>query len=77
MEKVNLDFSSWEVKNCRESMHESKYKECLKITVRSFHIKCVSGNLKDTNAVGLYEFHSHLSFYAVTVLKSKYIRKCK
>lgn len=58
-------------------MDESKYKECLKITVRSFHIKCVSRNLKDTNAVGLYDFHSHLHFYAAMVLKSKYTRKCK
>lgn len=52
-------------------MHGFKYKECLEITVRSFHIKCLSRNFKDTSAVGLYELHPYLCFYTFMLLKSK------
>lgn len=50
-------------------MHGSKYKECLEKPVRAFHIKCVSGNFKDSSAVRLYELHSHLRFYTFMLLK--------
>jgi len=39
--------------------------------------KCVSGNFKDTNFVGLYDFYLHLCFSSFMPLISKTTRKCK